>query len=450
MFNLYQSLQKKQEEEKESSVIGHERFYQERSRSTVKKKRKIYRRANSAAEFSPATIAAAKRAAFRWRSVSQENKREDGKASPQKESLAKILFSRRSSTVQKHEYSALKTDGGSTETCKYEVQIRNGAFMTCKQYLANNERYELKTQLGDIGTRPDKHWFIVQDNTLTAERLLSLVPLPSDCPLNPSQQTRETLLELFRGLQHPYIHPVLDIEFWEAGAALVSPLNPSGSLRDVIYGANFSHDCQEKYADRGAGLALRTVQCLGRQILEALLFLQNRQFPPIYHLHTGNVIIQNGVARLAGLENLLFGLTPKPPVAPDTLAFGYILFEMSAGYPLATPPSPAHLELELERAPQVADALSLIFHKSRPATLEDLVRCDLFRGVELRELRGASILQFSTPQEVLELLDQVRNPVPPSPMRRKDVVIIVEDRRLEDILEEDNEDSDTSSGDSGR
>ncbi|XP_019868713.1 slowpoke-binding protein isoform X2 [Aethina tumida] len=446
MFNLYQSMNKRPEDEKESPVIGHERFYQERSRSSVRKRRKVTRRAQSASEFPSATLTAAqKRMAFKSRSQSSENKREEGKfMSPGTESIAKLLFNRRSSTVQKHEYSALKTDGGSTDKCRYEQQIKNGAFMTCKHYLQNNERYELKTQLGDIGTRNDKHWFIVQDHTLGAERLLSLVPLPPTCPINPSQATRDTLLELFRGLQHPYIHPVLDVEFWDAGAALISPLNPAGSLRDVIHAANWQDDCDVKYAERGTGLPLRTVQCLGRQILEALLFLRNRHFPPFYHLNAGNVIIQNGVARLAGLENPLFGLLPRAPSAPETLAFGYLLFEMAAGYQLPSPPSAAHLELELERVPKVADALCIIFDSTRMATIEDLVRCDLFRGVELRELRGASILQISTPQEVLELLDVVRNPVPPSPLRRKDVVVIVEDRRLEDILEEDNEDSDSN------
>ncbi|KAJ8959118.1 hypothetical protein NQ318_022375 [Aromia moschata] len=39
-----------------------------------------------------------------------------------------------------------------------ERQIRNGAFVTCRHYLSNNERYELKTQLDDIGSRTDKHW----------------------------------------------------------------------------------------------------------------------------------------------------------------------------------------------------------------------------------------------------------------------------------------------------
>lgn len=39
------------------------------------------------------------------------------------------------------------------------------------------------------------------------------------------------------------------------------------------------------------------VQRLGRQILEALLFLRERGFPAHGHLHSGNVILQNGVAR---------------------------------------------------------------------------------------------------------------------------------------------------------
>lgn len=39
------------------------------------------------------------------------------------------------------------------------------------------------------------------------------------------------------------------------------------------------------------------VQRLGRQILEALLFLRERGFPSHGHLHSGNVILQNGVAR---------------------------------------------------------------------------------------------------------------------------------------------------------
>lgn len=112
------------------------------------------------------------------------------------------------------------------------------------------------------------------------------------------------------------------------------------------------------------------------------------------------------------------GLLPRPPSAPEILAFGYLLFEITAGYELPSPPTPAHLQLELERAPKVVEVLQLIFQSNRNPTLEELICCDLFRGVELRELRGATCLQTRTSQEVLKLLDMVRNPVPPSPIRR--------------------------------
>lgn len=101
--------------------------------------------------------------------------------------------------------------------------------------------------------------FIVQDKVLGAERLLIVLPLPSTCPINPSQTTRETLLELFRGLQHPYIHPVLDIEFWELTAGIITPLNPAGSLKDLIYDSVWHEEYDPKYNKRGNGLPLGTV-----------------------------------------------------------------------------------------------------------------------------------------------------------------------------------------------
>lgn len=96
MFNLYQNINKKDEQEKEPDVIGHERFYQARTtgRSSRKKKRGP-RRTHSAGEFPISALSAAsKRAAFRNRSQSSENKSDDGgKSTPQRvESLAKVFF----------------------------------------------------------------------------------------------------------------------------------------------------------------------------------------------------------------------------------------------------------------------------------------------------------------------------------------------------------------------
>lgn len=78
---------------------------------------------------------------------------------------------------------------------------------------------------------------------------------------------------------------------------------------------------------------------MGRQILEALIFLKEKGFPTVIHLHSGNVLIQNGVARLAGLENTLLGFTSRiypliisrirQTISIDMTCFGKINFDYS-------------------------------------------------------------------------------------------------------------------------
>lgn len=136
------------------------------------------------------------------------------------------------------------------------------------------------------------------------------------------------------------------------------------------------------------------IQQMGRQILEALVFLKERGFPVVAHLHSGNVVVQNGVARLAGLENTLLGFKSRihPIVTSrltktstvDVICFGkrndsidiikqkirplsfslfnveisllysgHMLFEMCAGYELCSfKPTAAHLS-DIETYPQV-------------------------------------------------------------------------------------------------
>ena len=59
----------------------------------------------------------------------------------------------------------------------------------------------------------------------------------------------------------------------------------------------WSEPYNRKYTKKPGCLPLGQIQRLGRQILEALLFLRDRGISTHGHLHSGNVIIQNGVAR---------------------------------------------------------------------------------------------------------------------------------------------------------
>lgn len=130
-------------------------------------------------------------------------------------------------------------------------------------------------------------------------------------------------MELLGSLHHPYIYPVLDLGFLRNSshnyACLVTPFNSRGSLKDLIFKvpqitnyifrqsltlslsallqAQWNEPWARKYTRKPNGLPVSQVQRLGRQILEALLFLKERGFPLHGHLHSGNVILQNGAAR---------------------------------------------------------------------------------------------------------------------------------------------------------
>lgn len=145
-----------------------------------------------------------------------------------------------------------------------------------------------------------------------------------------------------------------------------------------------------------------------------MLFLKTKNFPPFYHLNSGNVIIQNGVARLAGLENVLFGLNSRPPYAVETIAFGYLLYEITLGYEL-TSSNQEQLQIELERYPKISEVLNVIFNNATVApNVEDILCCDLFRGVELRELRGTPYSHNNVlPSDVQQMLEMCKNPIPP-------------------------------------
>lgn len=85
----------------------------------------------------------------------------------------------------------------------------------------------------------EKHWFVVRDTSIKTERLLSLMQTRGSGPIACTQTNRETLQDLFVALQHPYIYPVLDVDFVELCGRMhvitVLPLNNKGSLKDFIY-----------------------------------------------------------------------------------------------------------------------------------------------------------------------------------------------------------------------
>ncbi|XP_043521728.1 slowpoke-binding protein isoform X3 [Frieseomelitta varia] len=428
MFNLYQNLNKRDEEHKEPDVTGHDRFWQERPR-TRRKRRAVNRRTQSAIELDSEAIVSARGTLRRGRSASIEDEDSDEEKSYQLtnkiDNLAKILFSRVSAARGckdpdvrngRHNYTAL--DHGPSvcenvgEYMEMEKRSRDRALSICQAYIRRTPRYSLVKQLNNLGSRMDKHWFVVRDTSLKTDRLITLAPLNRNCSLSITPLTKNILNDLFLALQHPYIFPIFDIDFLEFESqnyvVVVQPIS-QGSLKDLIYGierTGWNEDWNQKYGSRGKGLPLPQVQQMGRQVLEALIFLKERGFPTVIHLHSGNVLVQNGVARLAGLENTLLGFTSRihPLIASrisqtisiDMICFGHMLFEMCAGYELPSfKPNSMHLS-DIEIYPQVVELLKFIFTETpnRHKIVEELLVHDLFRNIDLREMRSASVTIF--------------------------------------------------------
>ncbi|XP_017886145.1 slowpoke-binding protein isoform X8 [Ceratina calcarata] len=442
MFNLYQNLNKKDEDHKEPVVTGHDRFWQERPR-TRRKRRAVNRRTQSAIELDSEAVISARGTLRRGRSASIEDDDSDEEKSYQLsnkiDNLAKILFSRVSAARKesdvrngRHNYTAL---GHGPSVCEdvgeymeMEKRSRDRALSIFQAYIRKTPRYSLVKQLNNIGSRMDKHWFTVRDTCLKTDRLITLAPLSRNCPLSISSLAKNVLNDLFLALQHPYICPIFDIDFLEYDGQnyviVVQPIS-QGSLKDLIYGierTGWNEDWSQKYGSRGKGLPLPQVQQMGRQVLEALVFLKERGFPTVTHLHSGNVLVQNGVARLAGLENTLLGFTSRihplivsrmsQSISVDMLCFGHMLFEMCAGYELPSfKPNSVHLS-DLEMYPQVVELLKFIFGDScnRHKIVEELLVHDLFRNIDLREMRSAPVTIFRptlTPP-IMNLLDGIK------------------------------------------
>ncbi|XP_015177663.1 PREDICTED: slowpoke-binding protein isoform X1 [Polistes dominula] len=447
MFNLYQSLNKKDEGEshRESDVTGHDRFWQERPR-TRRKRRAVNRRTQSAIELDSEAMVSARGVLRRGRSASiedDESEEEKGYQLTNKiDNLAKILFNRVSAARGcrdqneirngRHHYTALGHGPSACEDVgeyvEMEKRSRDRALSICQTYIQRTSRYTLIKQLNNIGSRVDKHWFAVRDTSLKTDRLITLMPLNRNCPLSICPSTKDILNNLFLALQHPYICPIFGLEFLEYEelnyVVLIQPIN-HGSLKDLIYGIErncWNDDWSQKYASRGKGLPLSQIQQMGRQILEALVFLKERGFPVVSHLHSGNVVVQNGVARLAGLENTLLGFKSRihPIVTTrltktstvDVICFGHMLFEMCAGYELCSfKPTAAHLS-DIEIYPQVIELLEIIFDETRNRypSIEELLIHDLFRNIDLREMRCAPVTIFRpalTPS-IINFLDGIK------------------------------------------
>jgi len=260
-------------------------------------------------------------------------------------------------------------------------------------------------------------------------------PPPSEIPrcrlvdFHDDEQFRAFRL-LFETLQHPYLMRSYQVTRSKDKRHLfiIRDLEKGGSLRDHIYCSDLSAAYGEKYCRRGKPLYVDRIRKYCRQILEAMYYL-NRCGVGHFHLHSGNVIIQNDTAKLAEIENQFFGLNLRHPLhqhleavkkvyydLDDELClFGYLLFEMATGYECPTP-SPLDCLHEIPRKQQldrnITSLLGRIFgdkSMGNVPTIGDLLDDPFFNAINVPRCDVSGFLALKQENDtVLRLVEEAK------------------------------------------
>jgi len=296
--------------------------------------------------------------------------------------------------------------------------LRDASFMNSQYYLRSHPNYNSMQQLKDLGSRIDKHWFLVTDIRTNQERVLSCMQFNPKMTIPYTKSTCKTLKDLFSLLQHPHIFPITDFDFaLEQSLIFVfQPVSLKGSLKDLIYQCRYAESWYNKYSQKRTGLPVQSIKVFGKQILTGLLYLEEKNFPPNGHIQSGNILMDNGVCRIAGYENKFLGNTSRVYTlvkkklkdedkgALDTLSFGHLLYEMAFGYELAAAhPEPQHLIGH--QSPDLVDILNYIFENDigRYPSVSELSNHSFFADVTLPEMKKYNPVKihFNDPMKAL-------------------------------------------------
>ncbi|XP_071784328.1 slowpoke-binding protein-like [Asterias amurensis] len=302
--------------------------------------------------------------------------------------------------------------------------IRETALLNCQFYLrAHAGKYTFIEQLPDLGSRVDRHWFLVRYRSQSKNMLLSVCNRATNCSIPFNSNTHKVLRELLKCIKHPYVWPVVDVDLLEEQelVVLIQNYNPKGSLKDYIYNERPDRDWDCKYGVKGRGLAIKEIRMFGRQILEALLYLQEGGLPQHCHVQAGNVILDKGTCKLSGYENILLGHTSRLfpnlckklkqiPQAFDTIAFGHLVYEMGAGSALEdTVIIPDRTHFKLLKHQQVVQVLEFIFDVNETyPSLKEVMEHEFFQNIKLKALERKPATEIQLTSAMRSLLKAVK------------------------------------------
>ncbi|XP_033744429.1 slowpoke-binding protein-like [Pecten maximus] len=337
----------------------------------------------------------------------------------------------------RYDYSVLRSDMELPQKMDMERRdqqnsLRDNAWMNCSFYLRSHPQYDKVQQLEDMGCRSDKFWFKVFDKRTKSEKILSISPSSPNMIPSFSLTTSKNLKDLLTLIKHPYLFPLSDVDFVvdQRLVVTIQPVSMRGSLKDYIYQYRFNEQYSLKYKHRSRGLSPGQVKLFGRQVLEALILLDDKGFPSHGNVQSGNIMFSKDCCRLGGCENVFLGFSSRLyPVIKrkikedkdiDIISFGHLLFEMCTGAELPTAhPKPNDLD---RCTNEQVEMLNYIFSNDsgKYPSLQDICQQPYFR-VNLPELDIYNPAPISLSSPMKSLLKSVRKgKVPPKKTKRKE------------------------------
>ncbi|XP_059157582.1 probable inactive serine/threonine-protein kinase slob2 [Physella acuta] len=308
-----------------------------------------------------------------------------------------------------------------------QTKVRDNFYMSCQYYLRSHPSYVNMQQCRELGSRINKHWFIVSVAGTNKELMLSCVPAEFVTAVPFTKASSKTIKDLFSLLQHPHIFPMHDFDFAveQNLVFVVQPVSARGSLKDMVYQCPYSENWFEKYRNKSKGLPLNLIKLYGKQILNGMLYLEEKGFPTHGNLQSGNVMLQDGICRISGYENKFIGNTSRVYTlvkkklkdenkdALDSLCFGHLLFEISFGYELSTShPQPQHLVTQKE--PSVIEILNFIFENEskKYPTIREIFNHKFFADVSMPEMSTYNPAQIHLSDSMKSVLKAVKKGKP--------------------------------------
>ncbi|XP_071816686.1 PX domain-containing protein kinase-like protein isoform X2 [Apostichopus japonicus] len=273
----------------------------------------------------------------------------------------------------------------------YPVDLSEVALQHVSMLFRSEPFWDMIEPLKDMGWRIRKCFFMVRPkDQAKVKQVLAWSAFGADKVLD--NRDLAPLLKVMPSLQHPFIYPVTFATCQDTGGFVIRTFHGTGTLRDQICKTKPKGQFLKKYCRPKAyvGFDTATIKLYGRQILEALKFLHEKDFP-YGHLHAGNVVLEGNACRLLDIENSLLGLPGyyRPYIvqfrkintmqAVDVYCFGHLLYEMTFGNPLN---AASKDDFPHTVPPQIKDVLESILTteacKTKMPTIDELLENPLF------------------------------------------------------------------------